>query len=72
MERTEGWIANYDDLAELLRVKAQAKAVLVVVLDGSRGSGTAVRVEGRAITTEQQNALMWDMMEHACVHVGVR
>lgn len=61
----EQWRGNYDDLAALVRVKAQAKMVLVLVIDGIRGSGVSVRVEGREVTQEQADLLLGQMFVQA-------
>lgn len=35
--------ANYDDVASLVLHKTQAKAVVLLVIDGSRGSGSSIK-----------------------------
>jgi hypothetical protein len=54
--------ANYDDLAALIRHKADAQAVLLFVVDGKRGSGVAVYGRGRgALSGAQRDDMMLAM-----------
>jgi hypothetical protein len=66
MQRQEG---KYDDLAALVRVKAQAQTVLLVVLDGSRGSGTAVRVRGKDLSEQEQAEIVTAMVQQLLARV---
>ncbi len=40
---------KYDDIATAARVQARAQAVVLIVLNGARGSGFAVQSEDAAI-----------------------
>lgn len=66
---TEG---NYDDLAALVRHKAEAEMVLLVIIDGKRGSGSAVRVKGRDLSLEEQDEMFADTMRNVSVRAKQR
>jgi hypothetical protein len=70
MERND--TGNYDDLAELVRVKAQADMVVVIVVNGSRGTSSAVRVRDRAVTREQAERLICDIVANAADRAAQR
>jgi len=53
---------NYDDIAALVRHKTQARAVMVVVIDGKRGGGMAVCARGGGAMSEADKMqMMLDM-----------
>jgi hypothetical protein len=54
--------ANYDDAAALVRVKTKAQAVIVMVIDGKRGSGWAVNVRGAQLTEADKEQLFLDVV----------
>lgn len=55
--------ANYDDLAALVRHKAMAEAVVMFVVGGKRGSGTAVVVKGHTLSEGEKESLMMDLFQ---------
>jgi hypothetical protein len=55
--------ANYDDVAALVRHKTKAQAVVVMVIDGKRGSGMAVGVRnGHTLSPAERDQMMLDVM----------
>ena len=48
---------KYDDLATIVRLMAEAKAVILVVFDGIFGSSFAVQSEGLPLTKELPDIL---------------
>lgn len=56
--------ANYDDIAALVRHKTKAQAVLLMVIDGKRGSGMAATVRGNhSLSEADKENLMLELFQ---------
>lgn len=56
---------DYSDVAALVRQKTQANAVVLMVFGGKRGSGTAVRVQGKQLSAEESDQLFVEILQNS-------
>lgn len=64
-DKSDNWDADYNDIGALVRHKTEANVVVVVVVDGKRGSGFSVRVRGQDLSPDQAYEMLPGLLRAA-------